>query len=413
MDGATSPPPNSSRALSYKSFRLFWFAIMASTFAVQIMSVSVGWQIYDLTRDPFYLGLVGLAQFLPALFLVLVTGLAADRFPRRVIMATCLIIEVGCATALLLVARQEGHEIWPIYAVLVTLGFARAFMGPAASSLAPNLVPPEALSSAIAINSSAWQFANIVGPVTGGLLYGIAATAAYGTAAALVAVATVLVLFIPKPPQRRPGDTRTLETLLAGFRYIRKEKIVLGAISLDLFAVLMGGAVALLPVYARDILEVGPWGLGFLRAAPGIGAIVVALAMIRFPIRDHAGVILFCFVAAFGVFTIIFGFSTSVWVAVPALIMMGACDMVSVVLRETLLQLWTPDEVRGRVSAVNSVFIGASNELGEFRAGMVAARWGTVFAVVVGGAGTVLVALLWSRMFPDLRKARRIDRRMV
>jgi len=413
MNTPLDVPEPSAKAFSYKSFRLYWFAILAATFAVQIISVSVGWQIYDQTRNPLYLGYVGLAQFLPALLLVLVTGLTADKFSRRGIMAVCLVVEVACGFGLFLVAYGNSKEIWPIYVVLVILGTARAFMGPASASLAPNLVPPVALSNAVTINSTAWQMANIAGPMAGGLLYGLSGSAAYGVAAMLGAVAFVLILLVPKPKQRDEAETTNLETLLAGIRYIRKEKMVLGAISLDLFAVLLGGAVALLPVYARDILEVGPWGLGMLRAAPGVGAIIVALIVMRFPIRDHAGIILFGFVAAFGFFTVVFGFSTSVWIAVPALLLMGACDMVSVVLRETLLQLWTPDEVRGRVNAVNMVFIGASNELGEFRAGVVAAKWGTVFAVTVGGFGTIAVAAIWSQVFPGLRKARGIHRRMV
>lgn len=406
-------PSPSSKAFHYKSFRLFWLAIMAASFAANIMSVSVGWQIYDLTRNPLFLGYVGLAQFLPALLLVLVTGLAADTFSRRAIMAICLVVEAACALVLFAVAWTQTHEIWPIYAALVVLGIARAFVGPAGQSLAPNLVPPEALGNAVTLNSSAWQTANIVGPATGGLLYGISATTAYGVAAGLIGIAIAAVIMIPKPPQRARDQATSMETLLAGFRYIWTEKVVLGAISLDLFAVLLGGAVALLPVYARDILDVGPWGLGLLRSAPGIGAIMVALALHRFPIRDHAGVILFAFVAGFGLFTVIFGFSTTVWVSIAALFMMGACDMISVVLRDTLMQLWTPDEVRGRVNAVNSVFVGASNELGEFRAGMVAAKWGTVFAVTIGGAGTMAVAAAWAALFPGLRRQRRIDRRMV
>lgn len=406
-------PPPSENAFNYKSFRFFWCAIFAATFAVQVMSVSVGWQIYDLTRNPLFLGYVGLAQFMPALLLVLVTGLAADKFPRRGIMAICLLVEVLCAAGLFIFARADTAEIWPIYVVLVTLGMARAFMGPAAMSLAPNLVPPQALASAITANGAAWQLSNVLGPMAGGLLYGVAATAAYGTAAALMMVAVILVIFIPRPPQRSASQATSMEMLLGGFRYIRGEKIVLGAISLDLFAVLLGGAVALMPVYARDILDVGPWGLGLLRAAPGLGGIMVAIIITRFPIRDHAGIILFGFVAAFGFFTIVFGLSTSAWIAIPALFCMGACDMVSVVLRETLLQLWTPDEVRGRVSAVNAVFVGASNELGEFRAGVVAAWIGAVWAVSLGGVGTIAIAGVWSQLFPDLRKARHINRRMV
>lgn len=412
MNTSSDLPEPSAKAFSYKSFRLYWFAIVAATFAAQIISVSVGWQIYDLTRNPLYLGYVGLVQFLPALLLVLVTGFAADKFPRRGIMAVCLSVEVVCGLGLLVIATGATQQIWPIYLVLLLLGVARAFMGPASASLAPNLVPPEALANAVTVNGSAWQMANIVGPVVGGLLYGISGSIAYGVAAMLGVVAFILINLVPKPKQHEAQATN-IETMLAGFRYIWKKKIILGAISLDLFAVLLGGAVALLPVYARDILEVGPWGLGMLRAAPGVGAIAVVLVLMRFPIRDYAGLILFGFVAAFGFFTVIFGFSTSVWIAVPALVAMGASDMVSVVVRETLLQLWTPDEVRGRVSAVNMVFVGASNELGEFRAGVVAAKWSTVFAVTVGGFGTMAVAAIWSQMFPGLRKARGIHQRMV
>lgn len=401
----------SSKASSYKAFRLFWLATMLTTFAIQIISISVGWQIYDLTRNPLFLGYVGLAQFLPALVLVLITGLAADKFPRRVIMAICLIAEILCAAGLAWLTFGGVEHIWPIYLVLVVLGIARAFMGPAASSLAPNLVPPEALANAITANATAWQLATVVGPMAGGLLYGIAAFVPYTVAAFMGGTAFVLVLLIPKPKQH-VGDRQTnIKTMLAGFNFIWREKMVLGAISLDLFAVLLGGAVALMPVYARDILEVGAFGLGMLRSAPAIGAIIVAIVLARVPIKQNAGLILFGFVAAFGFFTVIFGFSTSVWVAVPALMMMGGCDMVSVVLRETLMQLWTPDEVRGRVNAVNSVFIGASNELGEFRAGVVAFKWGTVFAVTFGGFATMGVAALWSQIFPQLRKAQSIEQR--
>lgn len=403
--------PPSSKASSYIGFRLFWLALMAMTFAVQIISISVGWQIYDMTRNPLFLGYVGLAQFLPALLLVLITGLVADRFPRRGIMAVCLSIEIVCAVGLAWLALSQSSEIWPIYLVLVALGIARAFMGPAASSLAPNLVPPEALANAITANATAWQLATVVGPMAGGLLYGISSVVPYATAAGLACAALILVLFIPKPRQHTGDQETNLKTILAGFSFIWREKLVLGAISLDLFAVLLGGAVALLPVYARDILEVGPWGLGMLRSAPATGAIIMAIVLARVPIKQNAGMILFGFVAAFGFFTVIFGFSTTVWISIPALMVMGGCDMVSVVLRETLMQLWTPDEVRGRVNAVNSVFIGASNELGEFRAGVVAFKWGTVFAVTFGGMATMGVAALWSQMFPQLRKAQSIEDR--
>jgi predicted MFS family arabinose efflux permease len=296
---------------------------------------------------------------------------------------------------------------------LVTLGMARAFLSPAVSSLAPNIVPPEALANAISMNVTGWQLASILGPMAGGLLYGIGGWFAYATAGVLVVIALGCVTRIAAPAQKISHQESSVGTLLAGIRYIFGEKIVLGAISLDLFAVLMGGAVALMPVFARDILDVGPWGLGLLRAAPGFGAIATALWLSKFPIRDNAGVVLFVFVAGFGAFTMLFGLSTSVWLSVPLLAVIGACDMVSVSIRETIMQLWTPDEVRGRVNAVNSVFIGASNELGEFRAGMMAALIGAQAAVALGGAATVAVAGIWSQSFPGLRGQRGLNRKMV
>ena len=403
----------STKAFHYRSYRLFWLASAFGSFAGAIMSVSIGWYIYDVTRNPLFLGYVGLAQFLPALLLVLVTGLVSDTFSRRMIMAISAGVEVLGVSVLLMVAAGHISEIWPIYAALVLVGIARAFLTPASSSLAPNLVPPEALGNALGLNATAWQSANIVGPAIGGLLYGISAGAAFTVAALLLILSASLILMIPKPPQRGRSAGTSIDTLLAGFRYIWSEKIVLGAISLDLFAVLLGGATALLPVYARDILDVGPWGLGLLRSAPGIGGIATAIILHRFPVRDHAGVVLLSFVGMFGLFTVVFGASSIVWLSIIALALMGAADMVSVILRETLIQLWTPDDVRGRVSAVNAVFVGASNELGEFRAGMVAAKWGTVFAVVIGGAGTMAIAASWFVLFPGLRKQRHIDRKMV
>ncbi|MBN9348691.1 MAG: MFS transporter, partial [Devosia sp.] len=352
---------------------------------------------------------VGLSLFLPALVLILVTGLTADRFNRRGIMAICLSVELLCAGGFLLFVNAQAHEIWPIFAILVALGTARAFWNPAAQSLAPNLVPPEALANAITTNMSAWQFASIAGPAAGGLLYGISPTVAFGTAATLIVIAIVCVLMIPKPVQVRGQQATSLETMFAGFRYIFSNKVVLGAISLDMFAVMLSGAYALMPVYAKDILHAGPQELGFLRAGPGIGAILMGLVLMRFPVRDHAGRTLFVFVALFGAFTVLFGFSTNAWLSVVALVLVGASDMVSVTIRETIMQLWTPEEVRGRVNAVNSVFIGASNELGEFRAGTVAALIGPVPAVVLGGFGAIAVAGIWATIFPDLRNQRHLD----
>ena len=398
-------------ALSHRPFVLYWIASMSAGFAAQIMSVSVGWQVYDITRNPLDLGLVGLSQFVPPLVLVLVTGLVADKFNRRAIMGLCLALEALCALALLAFTLSAPTSVWPVFVILVFLGIARAFFNPASDALSPNLVPREAIAHAISLNSMGWQAANICGPVAGGLLYGISGATAYGAALALVASAILLVAAIGLVPQKSHAEETSLSTLLAGFAFIRKERIVLGAISLDLFAVLLGGAVALMPVFARDILETGPWGLGLLRAAPGIGAIAMAAWLSRYPVKDRAGIVLFLWVAAFGFFTLVFGLSTWVPLSIAALVLMGAADMVSVYIRETLLQLWTPDNVRGRVNAVNRVFIGASNELGEFRAGVVAYWIGAVSAVVMGGAGTMAIAAIWARIFPELRTARRLDGR--
>ena len=398
-------------AFRHRPFLNYWASRFLITFAAQIVSVAVGWQMYDLTRDPFDLGLVGIVQFLPSLLLVLVTGVAADRFGRRLVMWLATLLETLCALALLALSLHGASGPLPIFIVLGVFGFARAFFGPASSSLVANLVPPEDFANAIAWNSSAWQTATIVGPVAGGLLYGLSAEIAYGAAAALMLGATLLIFAIPPPAQRTSTDRPSMETLFAGFRYIWGEKIVLGAISLDLFAVLLSGATALLPVYARDILVLGPWGLGMLRSAPGVGALFVAIWLAGHPIRNHAGVLMLVAVMLWGALTIVFGVATIPWLSITALALMGAADMISVYVRETLIQLWTPDHVRGRVNAVNQVFVGASNEVGEFRAGTLAAFIGTVPAVVIGGVGAVGVAGLWAVLFPHLRRVRRLDGR--
>jgi MFS family permease len=411
MTTAAEAAPSRWAAFQNRAFMKYWLARLAASFAAQIQVVAVGWQVYEMTRDPLDLGLIGLSQFLPALLLVLVTGAAADRFRRRTIMAVCLAAEAVCAGALLAFTLSGSDAVALVFLILVAFGTARAFFGPAQQSLLPNIVPPQLLSNAVALNSSSWQLATIVGPVAGGLLFGISPVAAYGASILLLVVATVLILLVPRPPQRTHAEPATWQTVVAGFRYIWHEKIVLGAISLDLFAVLLGGATALMPVYAHDILQVDATGLGLLRAAPAFGAIPVALYLTAHPIRDHAGFWMFVFVALFGAFTIVFGVSNLLWLSVVALMIMGAADMVSVYVRETLIQLWTPDQVRGRVNAVNMVFVGASNELGEFRAGVAAALIGAVPAVVIGGIGTVAVAALWARLFPQLLRARRLDGR--
>lgn len=396
-------------AFRHASYRRFFTARFLSAFAVQIVSVSVGWQMYEVTGNSFYLGLIGLFQFLPSLLLILVTGTVADRHNRRMIMASCLLVAGLCAAMLLGLTLTGSFVPWLVFLILIIFGIERAFMGPAVQSLAPNLVPADDLPNAIAWNSSSWQMASIMGPVAGGLLYGAGAWIAYSVALALFALSAVLAFSIKKPEQRSPARAVSLESMLAGFRFISQEKIVLGAISLDLFAVLLGGAVALMPIFAKEVLTLGPWGLGLLRAAPGIGAIVVAAFLAFNPIRHHAGMMMFIGVALFGVATVVFGLSETAWISIGALMAMGAADMVSVYVRETLIALWTPDEVRGRVNAVNMVFVGASNELGEFRAGTMAHVIGAVPAVVIGGFGTLAVAVVWALSFPKLRKIDSLD----
>jgi len=412
---ASEPSPGSSPghwgALKHRDFSLYWYSRLSALIATQIVSVAVGWQVYDLTRNPFDLGLVGLFQFAPALLLVLVTGTVADRYSRRGIVAIAVSVEAACALGLLLLTMLGSIEVWQIFTLLAVFGTARAFMNPASQSLIPNLVPLRDLASAIALGTISWQVAVVTGPLTGGLLYGLSPNVAYATAAVMYAASVGLIAMVRKPPQKDVTEPATWETVVGGFRFAWREKVIFGAISMDLFAVLLGGAVALLPAFARDVLDAGPLGLGLLRAAPGLGAIVVAAWLTAHPVKDHAGVLMFIAVALFGAFTTVFGFSEMVWLSVAALALAGAADMVSVYIRETLIQVWTPDELRGRVNAVNMVFVGASNELGEFRAGTVAAFIGVVPAVVLGGVGTLAVAGLWAIVFPGLRKARYLDRR--
>jgi len=408
---ATPLPPS---AFAYTSFRLYWMARFLNGFATQIISVAVGWQIYDETRDAFLLGLVGLVQFAPAIVFVLVTGTVADRYNRRAVMGLCIALEALCVAALasywIFHASQpdERGHIWPVFVILTLFGVARAFLTPATQSLAANIVPRESFANAVAWNSSAMQASFTIGPAIGGLLYGISSLVPYAVAFLLFGGAAVMTLLIPKPTQKTTSEPRSIETMLAGFRYIWSNPVVLGAISLDMFAVLLGGATALLPVFARDVLEVGPWGLGFLRSAAGIGALVMVVWLVRNPIRDNAGKVMFLCVAIYGAAIMVFGLSTTLWLSLPALFIMGAADMVSVNVRSTLIQLATPDDLRGRVTAVNSVFIGASNEVGEFRAGSMAAVVGAIPAVVIGGAGAIGITALWTRLFPELYNKRRL-----
>jgi MFS family permease len=396
-------------AFRHSSYTRYFVSRFLTSFAVQIVSVAVAWQMYDETRNPALLGWIGLVQFLPALLLVVVTGNAADRLGRRLVMGCAVMLMMSCAAAILLLVLNGRFDPVLILGILTLLGTARAFYGPAATSLAVNLVPREDFANAVSWVTTSWQVATIFGPVMGAVLYGLAPQAAYGTAVTLFVVAAFLIFSIPKPNQQINREPPTLASILGGFRYIWKSKVVLGAISLDLFAVLLGGAVALMPVYARDILHVGELGLGVLRAAPGIGAVIAIILITSFPIRDHAGLILLVAVALFGLATAVFGASTLAWVSILALMCVGGFDMISVYVREIILQLWTPDEVRGRVNAVNSIFVGASNELGETRAGFMAAVVGPVFTVVAGGFAAVGIAAASAFIFPGLRRIRHLN----
>ena len=382
----------------------FWFARLAGTAGSQMLMVAVAWQMYELTGSAWDLGLVGLLQFLPALPLVLVAGHVIDRFHRARIVAACMAAQVAVALLLWAAATQAwaGREL--LLGVSVVLGIVRAFQMPAHQALTPSLVPAALLARALAFSSAGLQGAIIAGPALGGFIYVAGAGAVYGVCALLFALAAALSLMVRYEHVPPPVAPVTWSTLLAGVSFIWQRKPVLGAVSLDLFAVLLGGATALLPMFAKDILHVGPWGLGLLRSAPAVGALLMLSALTRWPVRRRTGPLLFGAVAVYGVAQLSFGLSTVFVVSLAALAVSGAADSMSVVIRQTLVQLETPDAMRGRVSAVNSVFIGASNQLGEFESGATAAWLGPVGSVVLGGAGTLIVAGLWLRLFPTLAK---------
>ena len=407
----TSTPHDEDRfaAFRHSAFKRFFWARFLSASGLQIISVAVGWQMWKVTGNAWLLGLIGLVQFLPALLLVLVTGLTADKWGRRRVMGCAIVLMMVCAIGILSLAITNNFNPILVLSFLALLGIARAFNTPASSSLVVNVVPKEDFANAVGWITSSWQLATIAGPAAGGLLYGISGPFAYGAAAIIFAISALLIFSLQKPKQEIETDPTNWSTIVGGFRFIWQEKVVFGAISLDLFAVLLGGAVALLPIYADEILNVGPWGLGMLRAAPGVGAILMIGILIRFPVRDHAGTILLVSVAAFGATTTVFGLSTTAWISILALALVGAFDMISVYIREILLQLWTPDRVRGRVNAVNAIFLGASNELGEFRAGTMAALYGAVFTVAAGGAAAIGVAGLWRFLFPKMSKTRKLE----
>jgi MFS family permease len=397
-------------AFTYPDFLRYQIARFCIVTSLEMLSVAVGWQVYDITHRALDLGLVGLAQFLPGIFLFLASGHAADRFDRRRLLMLCYAGFALCSGLLLAVSRVRPTSVYPIYVVLVLLGIVRSFNGPVSRSLLPQLVPEQHFPNAVAWNSSIFQTATILGPAMGGLVYAFfrGASAVYATALLVSLAAVLSTLRIKLRTKSRPREEVNWTTVLAGFRYIWRQKIILGSISLDMFAVLLGGSVALLPVYAREILHTGPWGLGLLRSAPGVGATAMAILLAHRPLRRHVGATMLWCVAGFGVFTIIFAVSRSIVLSMIALLFVGATDMVSVVIRGILVQLGTPDSMRGRVNAVDMLFIGVSNEFGEFESGLTAHWFGTVPAVVLGGIGTLVVIAIWAGIFPELRKAKEI-----
>src|SRR5579863_290036 len=403
-----APDPRAGRAaFTHPAFVLFQVARFLIVAAVEMQAVAVGWQVYEITKRPLDLGYVGLAQFLPGILLFPVSGHASDRFERRYVLSACY-AGFGLCFALLLVLAERGvHSVVPIYAVLILLGIVRSFNGTASRSILPQLVPEEHFPNAVAWNATTFQAATILGPSFGGILYALfrGPSIVYAVAACTAIGAMISTFRIKPEAKARPREPMTFKTAFAGLRYIWREKLILGAISLDLFAVLLGGAVALLPVYAREILHTGPWGLGLLRTAPGVGAAVMAVALAHRPLRGRSGLTLLWSVAGFGIFTIIFGISRNLVLSLIALFLLGASDMISVIIRATLVQLGTPDAMRGRVTAVDMIFIGASNEFGQFESGLTAQWFGTVPAVVLGGIGTLVVIAIWALRFPELRNA--------
>lgn len=396
-----------SRLLRIRPFMRFWLARLGGVAANQMLLVAVAWHLYDITGSAWDLGLVGLFQFVPALLMTLPAGHVADRLHRGRIFAAC--VAAQALMALLLVAATQGGYATRglIFGVSVVLGVARAFQMPAQQALTPLLVPPTLLARAVAVSASGVQAAIIGGPALGGLLYALGASTVYLTCAALLALSCALALAV-RYPHQPATDGATWGTVLAGVGFVWRHKLLLGATSLDLFAVLLGGATALLPIYARDILHTGPQGLGLLRAAPAVGALAMSLVLARWPLQRRVGRKLLGAVAVFGLATVVFGLSEHFGLSLLALAVTGAADNISVVTRQTLVQLETPDAMRGRVAAVNSIFIGASNQLGEFESGATAALFGPVGSVVMGGAGTVLVAALWLRLFPALARRDRM-----
>ena len=411
------PPRRGMEAFASRDFRRFQLARVTAVLGSAAQSVAVAWQVYSFTHRAIDLGYTGLAQFLPGLIFLLPAGHVADRFDRRQIILVCYGLQTLCTVALLLLTHAGLQGVYPVYAVLFFMGTARTFSGPANASLIPHLVPEEHFVNAVTWGGATFQFATILGPALGGVLFTLplvqwfpatrlqGAGIVYVVTLGTLAWALVLIASLHARPGRMEHRKISVKVVLAGFEYMRRSPLLLGASSLDLFAVLLGGAVALTPIFANEILHTGPRGLGLLRAAPAAGSVAMSLFMARFPLRRHAGIRLFMCVAIFGVATVFFGLSRSLWLSLAALFVAGAADAISVVIRGSLVQLATPPEMRGRVSAVNSLFIGASNELGEFESGLTAQWWGAVRATIYGGLGAIAVAGLWCVFFPSLRDA--------
>ena len=405
--------------LRIPDFRLYWIARFAAVLATMGMVVIIGYQVYDVARSDygmsireasFQIGLLGLFQFVPLALLTPVAGWVADRFERRTVARLANAIDMSVALSLGWFTYQDQLTLPLLFTFAALHGIARVFVGPAMAAIAPNIVPPEQLPKAIAMSSIAWQTGSVAGPALGGFLYAASPSAPYWAAAALMLVAMIALTPIrPVVPPPIRGERHPVQQMIEGVTYVRHHRFLLGAITLDLFAVLLGGATAMLPVYARDILHVGTEGLGLLRAAPAVGAAVVALWYAFSPLRRNVGMKMLLSVAAFGLMTVIFGLSQSMTLSLAALVLLGGFDMLSVYVRSSLVQLHTPDAMRGRVSAVSGLAISASNELGELQSGVAAAILGPVAAVVAGGAGAMGIAALWSYLFPELRRARTFD----
>ena len=408
--------PTLKALLGQRSYVLMWCARLMGNLATQIESIALAWQVYSVARlshgvaqSAFAVGMLGLSAFLPMFVFALIAGETADRHDRRLIMAICMAVELASAGALCALASAGSSALWPIYLIAAAFGGARAFYSPASAALGPTLVPLHLLPRAIAMNSLSWQLASVVGPAIGGLLVAGSSTLAFGAAGALFCCSILLLCCFASPAQAGAGGASRLAQIREGLVYLWTNRFVLGAISLDLFAVLLGGATALLPVYARDVLHAGSQGFGVLRAAPAIGGVTMALVLGARPIKRHSGIKMFLAVAGFGLATVVFAVSKSVLLSAVALAFLGGADMISVFIRQSLVQIRTPNEMRGRVGAVSFLFIGASNELGEFESGLVARFLGPVGAALFGGIGSLAVTGLWAAIFPELRKADRLE----